>query len=252
MRCPLSEGAPRWWSGTAIPTPRDVRGRGAGLSRGRARPAVRGPGGQAARLAAGGHRDVPRRRLRRQRPEVPPAGQPRSAARGDPRPASRTCSARSRSSGPRWCAPWGTSPRSSSRAARMASRGSTGTSCPCRSAGHPVLLYPLFHPAAALYTRAMLSTLQEDFARIPELLSAEPLPARPETPDDLEAVPGRRPARHGPSPPTSSSASSDRPPLRERRAPGRPPPWAPPWPRCSSRATWCSCAASSGWARPPW
>jgi DNA polymerase len=33
-----------------------------------------------------------------------------------------------------------------------------------------VLLYPLFHPAAALYTPRMLSVLEEDFARIPDLL----------------------------------------------------------------------------------
>jgi uracil-DNA glycosylase family 4 len=63
-----------------------------------------------------------------------------------------------------------------------------GHELPLQIGGHPVLLYPLFHPAAALYTRAMLSTLQEDFARIPELLSADLLPARLETPDDLEAV----------------------------------------------------------------
>lgn len=36
----------------------------------------------------------------------------------------------------------------------------------------PVLLYPLYHPAAALYARGMLGTLQADFARIPELLRA--------------------------------------------------------------------------------
>src|ERR1700759_2543165 len=33
-----------------------------------------------------------------------------------------------------------------------------------------VRLYPLFHPAAALYTPSMLATLREDFAGIPELL----------------------------------------------------------------------------------
>jgi DNA polymerase len=33
-----------------------------------------------------------------------------------------------------------------------------------------VLLYPLFHPAAALYTPSMLKVLEEDFARIPALL----------------------------------------------------------------------------------
>src|SRR5262249_47007828 len=33
-----------------------------------------------------------------------------------------------------------------------------------------VTLYPLFHPAAALYTPSMLRVLEEDFARIPALL----------------------------------------------------------------------------------
>lgn len=44
-----------------------------------------------------------------------------------------------------------------------------------------VLLYPLYHPAAALYTPSMLNVLREDFARIPELLgrAVEP-PAEPE------------------------------------------------------------------------
>ena len=36
--------------------------------------------------------------------------------------------------------------------------------------GRSVLLYPLYHPAAALYTPAMLNVLEEDFARIPNLL----------------------------------------------------------------------------------
>jgi DNA polymerase len=48
-------------------------------------------------------------------------------------------------------------------------------------AGRPVLLYPLYHPAAALYTPAMLKVLEEDFARLPELLGrsleAAPAPA---------------------------------------------------------------------------
>jgi uracil-DNA glycosylase family 4 len=33
-----------------------------------------------------------------------------------------------------------------------------------------VLLFPLYHPAAALYTPAMLTVLEQDFARLPELL----------------------------------------------------------------------------------
>src|SRR5438067_7591714 len=32
-----------------------------------------------------------------------------------------------------------------------------------------VILYPLYHPAAALYTPAMLKVLEEDFRRLPEL-----------------------------------------------------------------------------------
>ena len=36
--------------------------------------------------------------------------------------------------------------------------------------GSRVLLYPLYHPAAALYTPAMLKVLEEDFARLPGIL----------------------------------------------------------------------------------
>ena len=46
--------------------------------------------------------------------------------------------------------------------------------------GSRVLLYPLYHPAAALYTPAMLKVLEEDFARLPDLLGrpvAKPVPA---------------------------------------------------------------------------
>lgn len=42
-----------------------------------------------------------------------------------------------------------------------------------------VRLYPIFHPAAALYTPRMLATLREDFLRLPELLAA-PAPEQPE------------------------------------------------------------------------
>ena len=34
-----------------------------------------------------------------------------------------------------------------------------------------VRLYPIYHPAAALYTPRMLETLREDFMRLPELLA---------------------------------------------------------------------------------
>jgi uracil-DNA glycosylase len=45
--------------------------------------------------------------------------------------------------------------------------------------GLRVLLYPLYHPAAALYTPAMLKVLESDFARLPQLLSSDPQPAVP-------------------------------------------------------------------------
>jgi uracil-DNA glycosylase family 4 len=43
--------------------------------------------------------------------------------------------------------------------------------------GRDVLLYPLYHPAAALYTPAMLKVLESDFARLPELLGRAAKPA---------------------------------------------------------------------------
>jgi uracil-DNA glycosylase family 4 len=49
-----------------------------------------------------------------------------------------------------------------------------------------VRLYPLYHPAAALYTRSLLDVLREDFHRIPELL-ALPVPEQPE-PERVELV----------------------------------------------------------------
>ena len=52
--------------------------------------------------------------------------------------------------------------------------------------GRRVLLYPIFHPAAALYTPRMLEVLKADFARIPELLGREVAP--PPEPVWLTAV----------------------------------------------------------------
>ena len=45
--------------------------------------------------------------------------------------------------------------------------------------GSRVLLYPLYHPAAALYTPAMLNVLEQDFARLPELMGREVAPPAP-------------------------------------------------------------------------
>jgi uracil-DNA glycosylase len=65
-----------------------------------------------------------------------------------------------------------------------------------------VRLYPIFHPAAALYTPRMLETLREDFKRIPELLA---LPA-PEQPQLME-VPEVAEELEEPSAPAGSGAA---------------------------------------------
>jgi DNA polymerase len=55
--------------------------------------------------------------------------------------------------------------------------------------GQRVTLYPIFHPAAALYTPRMLEVLAEDFARIPALIGLEPPPVAPPAPTPvLQAV----------------------------------------------------------------
>ena len=67
-----------------------------------------------------------------------------------------------------------------------------------------VRLYPIFHPAAALYTPRMLDTLREDFARLPEVLSR---PA-PEAPEPAAAEPA--PAPPGPDATAAQEAAAGR------------------------------------------
>ena len=62
-----------------------------------------------------------------------------------------------------------------------------------------VRLYPIFHPAAALYTPRMLQTLRDDFARIPALL-ALPAPEQQEW-DERQASEAVDAARAGAAPP---------------------------------------------------
>jgi len=62
-----------------------------------------------------------------------------------------------------------------------------------------VRLYPIYHPAAALYTPRMLQTLREDFAALPELLAAgapeQPRPgAMPEPVAEAVPEPALEPA----------------------------------------------------------
>lgn len=78
--------------------------------------------------------------------------------------------------------------------------------------GQAVYLYPIFHPAAALYTRAMLVTLQEDFGRLPDLLARPrpPLAAGASPPAALEGPGG------APSAPTASPPGGGAPPESAR------------------------------------
>jgi uracil-DNA glycosylase family 4 len=55
--------------------------------------------------------------------------------------------------------------------------------------GRSVTLYPIYHPAAALYTPAMLRTLEEDFARIPGFLEEQPRPPAAVIPFPAQAAP---------------------------------------------------------------
>jgi len=56
--------------------------------------------------------------------------------------------------------------------------------------GTRVVLFPLYHPAAALYTPSMLQALEGDFSRLPALLGREsPAPNPPSVVTDEEASP---------------------------------------------------------------
>ncbi len=63
--------------------------------------------------------------------------------------------------------------------------------------GSRVLLFPIFHPAAALYTPRMLDVLKADFQRLPELLGRPPRgPVRP----SRQAAPPHAPEARARSP----------------------------------------------------
>jgi len=62
-----------------------------------------------------------------------------------------------------------------------------GRAQPRRIAGVDLVLYPIFHPAAALYTPAMMDTLRADFAKLPELLTGVPAEPPPPPPVAREA-----------------------------------------------------------------
>jgi DNA polymerase len=64
-----------------------------------------------------------------------------------------------------------------------------------------VRLYPIFHPAAALYTPRMLETLREDFVRLPDLLAlgAPEQPSLEEIPEIVEAAADEAPEAESPN-----------------------------------------------------
>jgi uracil-DNA glycosylase family 4 len=84
-----------------------------------------------------------------------------------------------------------------------------------------VRLYPLYHPAAALYTPSTLEMLRTDFHRIPALL-ALPTPDQPVPVEVIEAAPEPIPEAEAPPPPRVPEAP---PPPRVPEAP--PPPRVP-------------------------
>jgi DNA polymerase len=66
--------------------------------------------------------------------------------------------------------------------------------------GSRVTLYPLFHPAAALYTPSMQAVLEQDFRRIPELLGrvvAQPVPSADPSPTAEPVAARERPVQLG-------------------------------------------------------
>jgi DNA polymerase len=60
--------------------------------------------------------------------------------------------------------------------------------------GSRVLLFPIFHPAAALYTPRMLDVLQADFQRLPELIGRVVAPPAPVTVPAPTPEPASEPA----------------------------------------------------------
>ena len=89
-------------------------------------------------------------------------------------------------------------------------------------AGRTLVLYPLYHPAAALYTPSMLAVLEQDFSRLPALLGAPAVEHRA-IPDVVVAAPVGR-GRTGAARPVLTSWSVSRPRRRKRRP--SPPPCA--------------------------
>ena len=79
-----------------------------------------------------------------------------------------------------------------------------GQEQPVTLGGRTVTLYPLYHPAAALYTPTMLDVLRRDVARLPELLGGQARihpdvwpPAAVQTPSEPVEQRSRQPVQLG-------------------------------------------------------
>ena len=160
-----------------------------------------GAAGKAALEAARRHRPVARGRLHRNTSNAALRETATHCPRRS-RPARRTSSARSRSSSR------GSSATLGNFATKLLSGKPAGiTQVHGREqqvvlGGRPVTLYPIFHPAAALYTPRMLQVLEEDFRAHPRAARARPAPLPPPP----EPAAGRR--RRPPSSRSSSASSS--------------------------------------------
>jgi uracil-DNA glycosylase len=87
-----------------------------------------------------------------------------------------------------------------------------------------VRLYPLYHPAAALYTPSTLEMLRGDFLRIPEILNLGP-PTQPDQPERPAAQPEQSAAQPEPPAvqPEQSAAQPEPPAAQPERAPAESP-----------------------------
>jgi uracil-DNA glycosylase family 4 len=86
-------------------------------------------------------------------------------------------------------------------------------------AGHRLYLYPIFHPAAALYTPANLATLKEDFLRLPELLAhAAPQPGEEAAESPAAERPAWQPPEHLQAQVAGQAAGTPTPPLVDAAA----------------------------------
>ena len=148
-----------------------VRRRGAGLPRRPAGQAVRRPGRQAPRTAAGDDRPHPAAGLHRQRPQVAAAQQPRPAPRRDRRLRALPHASDRAHRAARHLHAGQLRHQAALGRARPASPACTACRSASCSGGRTVYLFPIFHPAAALYTPAMLATLKQDILRLPEVLA---------------------------------------------------------------------------------